>query len=79
MSVGRRAMHRIASAQINKDVTVTVTAVGTQDTNEPKLQQVGHMYCKGSTVMTANNKGQYLNTACDILSLKIYGDIALFI
>jgi len=79
MLCGRMARHRIASAQINKDGTVKVRAAGPHHTNEPKLQQVGHLYCRGSTVMTANTNGQYLNNTCDILSLDISGAMALFI
>jgi hypothetical protein len=80
MLFGRRAMqHRIASAQTHNYGTVKVKAIGSHDINEPKLQQVGHLYCKGSTVMTANTKGQYLNNTRDILSLDISGATTLFI
>ena len=58
---------------------VKVRAAGPHDTTEPKLQQAGRLYCKGSTVMTANTKGQYLKNTHDILSLNISGATALFI
>jgi hypothetical protein len=74
MLSGRRALHRTVSARCCQS-----KSRGPHDTTEPKLQQAGRLYCKGSTVMTANTKGQYLNNTHDILSLNISGATALFI